>query len=135
MTEITAMSGDQPTYTPTEMLASLRESVWAELEGVEAIGPYRRNLQRGYLERMRELMTGNATPDGIPEDLLERVRSTPVNVNQSDIWALVRGELRIVRDEVEQALRRAPNEMTERHLRDVLTRTERILEGEYADEA
>lgn len=135
MTEITAMSGDQPTYTPTEMLASLRESVWAELEGVEAIGPYRRNLQRGYLERMRELMTGNATPDGIPEDLLERVRSTPVNVNQSDIRALVRGELRIVRDEVEQALRRAPNEMTERHLRDVLTRTERILEGEYADEA
>ncbi len=132
MTEITAMNGRESTYTPTEMLVDLREGVWAELDGSEAIGPYRRNLQRGYLERMRELMTGNTVPDGIPEGLLERARSTPVDVSQSDIQALVRGELRALEGEVEQALRRAPNEMTERHLRDVLTRIGDILDGEEA---
>jgi hypothetical protein len=81
---------------------------------------------------MRELMTGNTVPDGIPEGLLERARSTPVDVSQSDIQALVRGELLALEGEVEQALRRAPNEMTERHLRDVLTRIEDILDGEEA---
>ncbi|MFB6232443.1 MAG: zinc-dependent metalloprotease [Salinibacter sp.] len=130
MTEITAMHSDADTYSPSEMMVDLREGVWAELESGEAIGPYRRNLQRGYLERLQELMTGEAAPDGIPADLLKEIRSTPVDVSQSDIRALVRGELRALRGEIKRALRRAPDEMTERHLRDVITRIEDILDDE-----
>ena len=134
MTEITAMNGKESTYTPTEMLADLREEIWAELDDSEAIGPYRRNLQRGYLERMRELMTESAAPDGIPESLLERARSTPVDASQSDIQALARGELRALEGQVERALQSAPDEMTERHLRDVLVRIEDALSREDSDE-
>jgi hypothetical protein len=78
-------------------------------------------------------MTAEVDYSDLPWYLEDRVVQTPVNVRQSDIRALVRGELRVLREEVERALPRASGEMTERHLRDVLTRIERILEGEDAD--
>jgi hypothetical protein len=78
-------------------------------------------------------MTAEVDYSDLPWYLEDRVVQTPVNVRQSDIRALVRGELRVLRGEVERALPRASDEMTERHLRDVLTRIERILEGEDAD--
>jgi hypothetical protein len=61
------------------------------------------------------------------------LEEAPVTVRQSDIRALIRGELRALRGDVTGALGRAPNEMTERHLRNVLTRIERILEGAHDD--
>ena len=131
--EIDATHGEDDTYTPIEMMTDLREGVWRELETGEPIDSYRRNLQRGYLQEMDALMTAEVDYSDLPWYLEDRVVQTPVNVRQSDIRALVRGELRVLRGEVERALPRASDEMTERHLRDVLTRIERILEGEDAD--
>mgnify|MGYP006278726141 CR=1 FL=1 len=119
MIETAALGTSDNTYAPTEMLADLREGIWSELGTDEMIGPYRRNLQRSYLERMRELLNGDATSDETPSF---------VDVSQSDIRALVRGELRTLETEVEQALRSVPDEMTERHLQDVLFRINEILE-------
>jgi len=131
--EIDATHGEDDTYTPIEMMTDLREGVWRELETGEPIDSYRRNLQRGYLQEMDALMTAEVDYSDLPWYLEDRVVQTPVNVRQSDIRALVRGELRVLRGEVERALPRASDEMTERHLRDVLTRIGRILEGEGAD--
>ncbi len=125
--EINATDTEGDTYSPSAMLADLREGVWSELDGGKTIGPYRRNLQRGYLERMQELLSGEAELD-LPPPLEDLVIVKPANVSQSDIQALVRGELRVLRGEVKRALRREPDEMTERHLRDVLTRIEDIRE-------
>ncbi len=55
---------------------------------------------------------------------------TPVNVGQSDIHALVRGELTTLQREVKRALGRTRDHMTRLHLEDVLARIDDILDPE-----
>ena len=124
--EAEAMSEDA--YTLGTMLDGVREGVWGELDDGAPIGPYRRNLQRGYLARMDHLMTAEVEP--VPEAFGDFVVETPVNVRQSDIRAYVRGELTTLRDAVEQALRRTNDEATTVHLEDVQVRIEDILEAD-----
>ena len=132
LVEAHALDTGPETYAPAAMLEDLRNGVWAELDGGEAIGPYRRNLQRGYLERMDELMTAEVASD-VPDYYEDYAILTPVDVSQSDIRAYVRSELTTLEDEVEQALRRTTDDATEMHLEDVLARIENILEGDQAD--
>ena len=62
--EAQAMSDDA--YALGTMLDDLRTGLWSELDGGDAIGPYRRNLQRGYIERMDYLMTQEPTVPARP---------------------------------------------------------------------
>ena len=112
------------------MLDDLRTGVWSELDGGDAIGPYRRNLQRGYLERMGYLLSDDAQPDDLPDAYSDYIIETPVNVGQSDIRAHVRSELNTLREDVEQRLRRTADAATRMHLEDVLVRIDNILEGD-----
>ncbi|MFO8098999.1 MAG: zinc-dependent metalloprotease, partial [Salinibacter sp.] len=132
--EIDAMDTDTETYAPDEMLADLRNGVWAELDEGAAVGPYRRNLQRGYLERMDDLMTAEVE-SSFPDAYDDYQVPTPVDVSQSDIRAYVRGELNTLQDEVEQALRRTTDETTTMHLEDVQVRIENVLESDESADA
>jgi len=116
--------GDEA-YAPESMFADLREGIWSELEQGEAIDPFRRNLQRGYLEQMDTLMITQveAPSAGIRENTLY----TDINVPQSDIRAYVRGELLSLRDDINRALPNINDTVTELHLEDVLMRIEDIL--------
>ncbi|HKL87747.1 MAG TPA: zinc-dependent metalloprotease [Salinibacter sp.] len=124
--EAEAMGDDA--YALGTMLDDLRDGIWRELDGGDAIGPYRRNLQRGYLERMDHLMTAEVESEDVPDWYEDYVIMTPVDVSQSDIRAYVRSELETLRGEVERGLRRTTDETTEIHLEDVLVRIERILD-------
>jgi hypothetical protein len=126
---------DDEAYPLGAMLENLRDGIWRELETGEAIGPYRRNLQRGYLERMDYLLSKEAQPDDLPDGYEDYVIDTPVNVRQSDIRAYVRRELRTLREAVEQGLRRTSDEATRVHLQDVLARIEDIRAGEEESDA
>lgn len=103
-------------FGPQEMLDSLRGQIWSELKGGKAVDPYRRSLQRGYIERMEWLMTQE------PEETDE----PRIDVSQSDIRPLVRGELETLRKEIRAA--RTGDRMTVLHLQDVLTRIDDILD-------
>jgi hypothetical protein len=124
--EAEAVAGD--TYPLAMMLEDVRIGVWRELGDGEAIGPFRRNLQRGYLDRMEHLMTAEAEAPDVPEEYEDYMIQTPVNVRQSDIRAYVRSELTTLRQDVEQARRRTTDEATRVHLQDVLMRIDRILD-------
>ena len=87
------------------------------------IGVYRRNLQRGYLERMQYLMTESPT---VPTTARSFV--TVVNVPQSDIRPYVRGELETLKREIRAALDRGPDRATRLHLQDALVRIDDILD-------
>jgi hypothetical protein len=126
--EADAVSDDA--YPLGTMLETLRSGVWAELDDGDPIGPYRRNLQRGYLERMEHLMTAEVDSDAVPDWAEDYMIQTPVNVSQSDIRAYVRSELTTLRDEIEAAQSRVDDETTRIHLEDVLARIEQILEAE-----
>ena len=116
-------------YPLGAMLDDLRDGIWSELDTGASIGPYRRNLQRGYLERLDYLLSEEAQPDDLPDGFEDYMIQTSVSVRQSDIRAYVRRELRTLHEAVEQGLRRQSDEATRVHLQDVLTRIENIQEG------
>jgi len=126
--EAEAVSDD--TYSLGAMLEDLRAGVWRELGDGSPIGPYRRTLQRGYLERMEHLMTTEVESTDRPEGFEDYAIETPVDVSQSDIRAYVRSELRILRGDVEEALQQVDDFQTGIHLEDVLARIETILDAE-----
>ncbi len=106
------------------MLDDVRGEVWGELGRGSAIDPFRRNLQRAYLERMQYLMTEE--PDALPSFF--RGSLNEVDVSQSDIRPFVRGQLRDLTGEVRAGLNRTRDRATRLHLEDVLVRIDRILD-------
>jgi len=126
--EFEAVDGEESTYLVTEMLDDLRTGVWTELQQGASIGPFRRVLQRAYIERMAHLMTEDA--DLPPPSGRSSVDITPVHVAQSDIRAYVRGELETLRGEIETGLIRSDDPITRLHLEDARARIERILDAD-----
>jgi hypothetical protein len=111
-------------YTLGEMLDGLRGEVWGELAGGRTIDPFRRNLQRAYLDRMAWLMTEE--PGELPSFF--RGSLNDVTVSQSDIRAFVRGQLTDLQREVRAAVNRTRNRATRLHLQDVVARIDAILD-------
>ena len=121
--EAEARNGNEA-YSLGEMMTDLREAVWTELARRRSIDAYRRNLQRGYLERMEFLMTEEPTPP--PARFASQL--TAVDVSQSDIRAFVRGELNVLKDQIQGALRRTLDTATKYHLEDAVVRIDNILD-------
>ncbi|MCY4158957.1 MAG: zinc-dependent metalloprotease [Bacteroidetes bacterium] len=125
--ETEALANGAEVYTFSELLEDLRDGIWTELPRASEIDPFRRNLQRGYLERLEYLMTEE--PPALPPFFVS-FGMAPVDVSQSDIRAHVRGELRSLKTAVDQAARRTGHHITRLHLEDVSVRIEDILDGE-----
>ncbi len=117
--------GGADVYTLGEMMGDLRSAVWSELASGSNIDAYRRNLQRGYLERMDWLMTNDPDPPtgGFGGG------NTRVDVSQSDIRPFVRGELEATKSDIEAALSRSLDQATTYHLRDAVVRIDDILKA------
>jgi len=115
-------------YTLGEMLDDLRGGVWSELSAGRSIDVYRRNLQRGYLERLEWLMTEEPAA---PTSRFGARSATTVNVSQSDIRPFVRGELQTLQRDINRALARGGiDRATRLHLQDAVVRIDRILDPE-----
>ena len=125
MIENEALNGNNA-YTLLEMMADLRRSVWTELPKGSTIDPYRRNLQRSYLARMEYLMTEDQAP--IPARFRSFVKRTNVNVEQSDIRPVVRGQLNTLRGQIKSAIPKTSDGMSKYHLQDAVTRIDNILD-------
>lgn len=115
-------------YTLAEMMTDLRRAVWTELNTGSDMDTFRRNLQRGYLERMQWLMENEQTQP--PPQFRAFFSNTLVDVSQSDIRAFVRGELNVIKRQAEQQLGRRHDTATTYHLRDVVARIDAILDPE-----
>ena len=96
-------------YTLGEMLNDLRESVWREAMNGRATDAYRRNLQRAYLERMKDLMMDDAA-------------------QASDVAPFARGQLMTLRDELKTASMNNRHEATRLHFVDAVIRIETMLD-------
>ncbi len=126
--------GDEA-YGPVEMMDDLRASIWREVEEGAAVDPFRRNLQRVYLDRlhwiMHEAETDYLVPPASGNFRVGSDDDPPLNaelhVGHSDMEAIVRSQLRQLRQEVEAGVGQAPDGMTRIHLEDVLVRIDRTL--------
>lgn len=125
MTENEAINGSNA-YAFDSMMSDLRKGIWSELSTGKKIDIYRRNLQRAYLDRMQYLMTEEQAP--IPARFRRFVNRTNVNVNQSDIRAVVRAELNTLKRSINSGIGRAGDNMSRIHLRDAVERINNILD-------
>ena len=96
-------------YTLGEMLDDLRESVWREAMNGRATDAYRRNLQRAYLDRMKDLMMDE-------------------NAMASDVAPFARGQLTTLKDELDSASMNNRHEATRLHFVDAVIRIETMLD-------
>ncbi|NBC00085.1 MAG: DUF5117 domain-containing protein [Bacteroidetes bacterium] len=135
MIEHEAFLGED-TYRPADMLDDARAAVWREVQQNEAIDTYRRNLQRAYLEQAHYLLhEAESEHWSPPRSGNLRVGSNedpPLNadlhIGQSDIRPLVRDQLRLLHDEITEALDGGVSDrMTRIHLADALERIEAAL--------
>jgi len=112
-------------YTLAELMADLRSGVWGELSagGSVRVNPYRRNLQRAYLNAAQSRL--NPT-----EAELTRAFNPVPQPWSSDVRGMLRAELQDLDQLAQRALDRAGDAQTRIHLRDVRTEIARILDGE-----
>ena len=107
-------------YSALEMLSDTRKGLFTETRKGSKVDIYRRNLQRVYVDRMDYLMTEDMKPN--------RYGETFYTVNQSDVRALVRGELKQLERQLKTA--RSGNTVTKYHYQDLLARIDAILNPE-----
>ena len=113
-------------YTLINMMRDLRRGIWSELPSGRKIDTYRRNLQRAYIERLDFLMKNEQSV--VPARFRSFVRRTSVDVSQSDIRPVVRGELINLRANIRGAIGRTPDRLSKYHLQDALERINDILD-------
>jgi hypothetical protein len=121
-----ALNGNDA-YKITELFDDLRKGIWTELAAGRTIDVHRRSLQRAHIERLELLLTGNEP--NLPAQF--RAFAGPqINVSQSDIRPMARGELKTLQSQVRGAIGRTSDRMSRIHLEDVLARIEKILSEE-----
>lgn len=107
------------TYKALDLFRDTRKGIWKEASATGNVTIYRRNLQRGYIDRMGVLMTEEVKPTD---------KSTAYyNVAQSDLRALVRGELSALKGTLLTAKAGAVNTETKYHYEDCIKRIDLIL--------
>jgi hypothetical protein len=123
-------------YPLVEYLTDVRRAVWGAAGSGASPDANRRMLHRVYLERLEALVSppepaaggqgpggGGAGPAQQPPALL----ALP-NVPRSDLPALARSQVRVIRDEARRAAASAPAGMMQAHWQDIADRAERVLE-------
>ena len=100
-------------YRAVDFLADVRSGIWAELAGRRVtIDPYRRNLQRSYLDVLSDKLNG----------------ATPAS---DDTRAFVRGELAALKSSISSAVGRSADRPTRLHLEDALDQIAKILDPKF----
>ena len=113
-------------YAMIEMMTALRKGIWSELYSNTAIGIYRRNLQRAYIDRLAYLMTESQEPlSGSARRYSNRTR---VLVSQSDIRAVSRAQLVNLKKAINTSLTGTTDQNTRYHLQEAVVRIDAILD-------
>lgn len=121
---IEAETIDDAGYPAIEFLDDVRAYVFSELNGNRpVIDTYRRALQRAYVERMEYLMTEEPSLPGF-------FFGTDVDISQSDIRPMVRGQLTDLADHMARVRSMVRDRQTQVHLADLAVRVSDILDGD-----
>jgi hypothetical protein len=95
-------------YAAVDMVRDLRKGIFSEATSQRNVDVFRRNLQKSFIERMETLMSTK-------------------NVQNSDLFSIIRGELRILKSQLNTAGNRAVNRITKYHYKDCVARINDIL--------
>ena len=124
MIENQTMNGSKA-YSLVAMFSDLRRGVWSELYSGKTIDTYRRNLQRAHINRLDYLLNTAKNQRGANRGYFKQ---STVNIGQSDIKAMVRGELNRIKREIRAAVSKASNTTSRYHLQDAIARIDMALD-------
>jgi len=108
---INAETVDTNYYAAIDLLQDTRTGIFES----NSMDIYKRNLQRAYVDRLEYLMTQNSTRAGY-------------NIAQSDVRALVRGELNVLQGTLRAKRNGAGNMVNGYHYDDLMARIALILD-------
>ena len=114
-------------YKITDLMKDLRDGIWSELKSGKAIDTYRRNLQRSHINQLGELLTVQKQ-ERLPSG--GYFKFTPVDVNTSDIKAIARMELQIIKSNAQKAYAKTSDTMSKVHLKDIQERIDALLSSD-----
>ncbi len=133
--EYEALAHDRSTVYPlADLLSDLRHGIWTELDARRVtIDPFRRNLQRAYVDLIREKLIPPA-PEHAQSPALSRshgdISVDPAPASSTDARPLLRGELEALDAQLRAALPKAGDRITRLHLEDIRVQIDRILHPE-----
>ena len=112
-------------YTVTTLFYDLRRGIWSEIYSGKKIDTYRRNLQRAHINRLNFLLNEARSQRGANRGYFKR---STVNIDQSDIKAMARGELNRLKRDIKANMSKAGNQTARYHLQDALARIDKALD-------
>lgn len=111
---------DNIDYNALDMVSQLQTGIWSEIYKGGNIDIFRRNLQKAYLERMNYLLNEEPVRSG-------RGGAPAVDINQSDIRSIVRGEITALQQQLIKASQSGGDQLTKFHINDCFARISDML--------
>jgi hypothetical protein len=127
MTMIAERYGKVTTYGPDDLVSDLEKGIWKELSGTAAIDPYRRNLQKEYVEALIALLSPGqpAMPSNLPRGLILMFGG---DIKNTDIPSIARAHLAELRKRILSAATGNTDKLSRYHLKDVAERIRQALD-------
>ncbi len=126
MEAVSERFGNLAVYTPDGLISDLESGLWRELALAKAIDPYRRSLQKQYVEILISLMTPAqpSLPAGLPRGILILYGA---DIKNTDIPSIARGHLTALRNRISASVISSPDKLSKYHLQDVAARIAQAL--------
>ena len=116
-------------YTADELVNDLKNGIFSELKGSGSIDVYRRNIQKLYVDKMIELLKpGTAMVRSVPVGVTYGFTTRRVNLAQTDLPSIARGQLNSLKNEMKLASSRMTDRMSRYHLQDLISRIGQALD-------
>jgi hypothetical protein len=114
------------TYNLSEMISDLHKGIFSELVGNKLIDGYRRNIQKIYVEKLLDLV--DPTPMFSISIAAAFGMPASVNIKNTDVYSMVRGELKTLQTEITTAANSNTDKVTKYHLQDLADRIKKGLD-------
>jgi hypothetical protein len=129
MIEMTEKTSDA--YSLDEYFGDIRREIWAELRTKKPTDAHRRNLQKILIERLSSMLNF-PTISGFGSTNTSKVFGAIVppsaDPRKNDVQSTVRGHLNILLYEIQLAIPRTSDKMTQYHLKDCAFRIKKALD-------
>jgi hypothetical protein len=110
-------------------MTELRNGIFSELKSNAPIDIYRRNLQKVFIDKVTGLLTpGTASVRSVPVGVTYGFNSRTVNLNQTDLPSIARGQLISLKSSIKIATIQSTDRLTKLHLLDLVARIDKSLD-------
>lgn len=125
--ESNALNGNN--YGLVDLMNDLNSGIFSEIKSRSTIDIYRRNLQKVYVgELISFLKPGKTSVRSVPVGVTYGFNTRTVDLNETDLPSVARGELTALKAEIASAIPRVADKLTKYHLQDLFQRIDLALD-------